>query len=110
MNKTNFGDYLNKSKSRKIYKIFDQNLKQEFSYWQFRKLFKSYTRQSDVHELKVCTQNDGSIEQIWIDKANQFGVSVTWKDNSIIGFVMRPLINYDAIKNETTLKYAVPTT
>ncbi|HCX2429293.1 M23 family peptidase, partial [Staphylococcus aureus] len=52
MNKTNFGDYLNKSKSRKIYKIFDQNLKREFSYWQFRKLFKSYTRQSDVHELK----------------------------------------------------------
>ncbi|MEZ2095339.1 M23 family peptidase, partial [Staphylococcus aureus] len=58
MNKTNFGDYLNKSKSRKIYKIFDQNLKREFSYWHFRKLFKSYTRQSDVHELKVCTQND----------------------------------------------------
>ncbi|HEI9178618.1 TPA: M23 family peptidase, partial [Staphylococcus aureus] len=53
MNKTNFGDYLNKSKSRKIYKIFDQNLKREFSYWQFRKLFKYYTRQSDVHELKV---------------------------------------------------------
>ncbi|HCY2841152.1 TPA: M23 family metallopeptidase [Staphylococcus aureus] len=110
MNKTNFGDYLNKSKSRKIYKIFDQNLKREFSYWQFRKLFKSYTRQSDVHELKVCTQNDDTMEQIWIDKANQFGVAVTWKDNSIIGFVMRPLINYDAIKNETTLKYAVPTT
>lgn len=110
MNKTNFGDYLNKSKSRKIYKIFDQNLKREFSYWQFRKLFKSYTRQSDIHELKVYTQNDGTMEQIWIDKANQFGVAVTWKDNSIIGFVMRPLINYDAIKNETTLKYAVPTT
>ncbi|MDT4071194.1 M23 family peptidase, partial [Staphylococcus aureus] len=35
MNKTNFGAYLNKSKSRKIYKIFDQNLKREFSYWQF---------------------------------------------------------------------------
>lgn len=85
-------------------------MKREFSYWQFRKLFKSYTRQSDVHELKVCTQNDDTMEQIWIDKAKQFGVSVTWKDNSIIGFVMRPLINYDAIKNETTLKYAVPTT
>ncbi len=59
MNKTNFGDYLNKTKSRKIYKIFDQNLKREFSYWQFRKA-KSYTRQSDVHQLKVCTQR-GSI-------------------------------------------------
>lgn len=32
---------------------------------------------------------------------------VIWKDNSIIGFVMCLLINYDVIKNEMILKYVV---
>ena len=83
MNKTNFGDYLNKSKSRKIYKIFDQNLGESLvigSLGNFSNLIMAVW----CTWIKKCTQNDGTIEQIWIDKANQFGVAVTWKDNSII--------------------------
>ena len=110
MNEISFGKYLNKSKSRSIYKMFDQDLKKKFGYWGFRKILKSYTKQSDIHELKLYTYNDDTLEQIWIDKNSEFGVSVIWKNHLIIGISMLPLMNYDNTKNVTSMKYIVPTT
>ncbi|MDT0700363.1 M23 family metallopeptidase [Staphylococcus chromogenes] len=103
MNTDKLTDLINKCKSKHLYKLFNEELKNFITYKEFKKMFKNYHKLSGTNKLYEDLRYENEGEIIWMDINQEFGIKISIHDSLISSIYMIPINKEDQIstsKNE----------
>ena len=107
MNIDQLTDLINKCKSKRLYNLFNQELKNFITYKEFKKMFKNYHKLSGTNIVYEDLRYENEGEIIWMDINQEFGIKITIHDSLISSIYMVPTDKENQITTSKN-KYIMP--